>query len=68
MDEQWDGISREDWLAAMQETVALWEELFPEGPEPRVEIRDNPSYPVRCGQCGGVVNVEAKRCTGCGRS
>jgi hypothetical protein len=72
MNEPWDGISTEVWLETARETVKLWEELFPEqgrAPEPRVEIRDaDPDYVVRCGQCGGVVDVQAKRCTQCGRS
>jgi hypothetical protein len=64
---EWDGISTEDWLVTMKETVKLWEELFPDkAPVPCVEIV--PDYVVRCGQCGGVVDMEAKRCTECGRS
>jgi hypothetical protein len=70
MNEQWDGISTEGWLATAKETVRLWVELFPDAaPEPRMELRDaDPDYVVRCGQCGGVVDVQAKRCTECGRS
>jgi hypothetical protein len=71
MNEPWDGISTADWLAAMRETVKLWEELFPEqdrAPEPQVLIRDDQAIVIRCAQCAGLVDWERKRCTQCGRS
>ena len=57
-----------DEVAKVAELVRLWEEVFgpDNAPVPCVEIV--PDYVVRCGDCGGVVDMGAKRCTECGRS